>query len=108
MHLHESKWSRSPIRASGGLWSMKEFTDSCGLDSLMLSVYVENINTLVRVGAVLDAVASMWNAEFLRPSTKPPAKIRGGSLVKGARLGLICWCFPHYLPQNMRFKAAQW
>ena len=108
MHLHESKWSRSPIRASGGLWSVKEFTDSFGLDNLMLSVYVEKINTLMRVGAVLDAVARMWDAEFLRRSTKPPAKIRGGSLVKGARLGLICWCFSHYFPQNMRFKAAQW
>ena len=59
---------------------MKEFTDSFGLDSLMLSVYVEKINTLMRVGAVLDAVARMWDAEFLRRSTKPPAKIRGGSL----------------------------
>ena len=108
MHLHESKWSRSPIRASGGLWSVKEFTDSFGLDSLMLSVYVEKIITLVRVGAVLGAVARMWDAEFLRRSTKPPAKIRGGSLVKEARLGLICWCFSHYFPQNMRFKAAQW
>ena len=108
MHLHESKWSRSPIRASGGLWSVKEFTDFFGLDSLMLSVYVEKINTLMRVGAVLDAVARMWDAEFLRRSTKPRAKIRGGSLVKGARLGLICWCFPHYLPKNMRFKATQW
>src|ERR1035437_812960 len=107
MHLHESKWSRSPIRASGGLWSVKEFTDSFGLDSPMLSVYVGKINPLMRVGAVLGAVARMWDAEFLRRSTNPPAKIRGGSLVKGARLGLICWCFPHSLPQNMRFKATQ-
>ena len=66
---------------------MKEFTDSCGLDSLMLSVYVEKIITLVRVGAVLGAVARMWDAEFLRRSTKPPAKIRVGSLVKGPGWG---------------------
>ena len=59
MNLHESKRSRSPLRASGGVWSVKEFTDSLGLDNLILSVYVEKINTLMRVGAVLDAVASM-------------------------------------------------
>jgi hypothetical protein len=62
---------------------VKEFTDSFGLDSLMLSVYVEKINTLMRVGAVLGAVARMWDAESLRRSTIPPAKIRVGSLVKG-------------------------
>ena len=55
--------------------------------NLMLSAYVEKINTLMRVGAVLDAVARMWDAEFLRRSTKPPAKIRVGSLVKGPGWG---------------------
>src|ERR1035437_363350 len=106
MHLQESKWSRSPIRASGGLSSVKEFTDSFGLDNLMLSVYVEKINTMIRVGAVLDAVARMWDAEFLRRSTKPPAKIRGGSLAwRGAAKGglgwsLICYLSYHYSPQN--------
>jgi hypothetical protein len=66
---------------------VREFTDSFGLDSLMLSVYVEKINTLARVGAVLGAVARMWDAEFLRRTTKPPAKIRVGSLVKGPGRG---------------------
>ena len=50
---------------------MKEFTDSCGLDSLMLSVYVEKINTLVRVGAVLGAV--LWAVTRLFPTGEPPS-----------------------------------
>ena len=78
MNLHESKWSRSPLRASRGLWSVKEFTDSFGLDSVMLSAYVQKINTPVRVGAGLGAGARMRVAEFLKRSTKPPAKIRVG------------------------------
>src|ERR1035437_5373222 len=88
MNLHESKGSRSPLHASGGLWSVKELTDSFGSDGIRLSLYVQKINTPRGVGASVGVRSPEWCSEFLTRSTKPPAKIRVGPLVKAGGLVL--------------------
>src|ERR1035437_7247469 len=84
MNLYESKGSRTPLRASEGVCCVKKLTDSFGLDSILLSLYVQKIN--IPVGASVWVRSPEWCSEFLKRSTKPHAKYRS---VTGE--GYPCW-----------------